>query len=180
VRIAGQRIDLAPHSCFACGTLNTHGLHLELHAGDGRCWVELSIPERFQGWEGIAHGGIVSTILDEVMAWAVVETDIWGVTARMSTEFKRPVPIGRPIRGEGRVTSTRRRIVEAEGVITDVATGEVLARSTATFVGAPDAKKAELKARYGFRVATVTADPPGETPDAVDTLLDPVVPGRNG
>ena len=57
-----QRIDerfaFEPHNCFACGTLNVHGLHLELHAGDDRCWVELSLPERFQGWDDIAHGGI--------------------------------------------------------------------------------------------------------------------------
>jgi acyl-CoA thioesterase FadM len=67
----------------------------------------------------------------------------------MSVEFKRPVPIGQPIHGEGRVTSVRRRIVETEGVLTD-ADGNLLARATATFVGAQDDKKAELKARYGF------------------------------
>jgi acyl-CoA thioesterase FadM len=67
----------------------------------------------------------------------------------MNLEFKKPVPIGRPIHGEGRVTGVRRRIVEAEGVLTDE-TGTVLARAEATFVGAPDERKAELKARYGF------------------------------
>ena len=97
VLIGGQRIALAPHNCFACGTLNVHGLQLELHAADGLCWVELELAERFQGWEGIAHGGIVCTLLDEVMAWAVVDHDMWGVTARMSVEFKKPVPLGRPI-----------------------------------------------------------------------------------
>ena len=111
VRIGGRRIEIAPHNCFACGTLNVHGLHLELHAGDDRCWVELSLPERFQGWDDIAHGGIVCTILDEVMAWALVESDSWGVTARMQVEFKRPVPIGRRIRGEGRVVEAKRRVV---------------------------------------------------------------------
>ena len=66
-------IGSRPHHCFACGTLNIHGLHLELHVEDGRCWTELTLPERFEGWEGIAHGGIVCTILDEVMAWALVD-----------------------------------------------------------------------------------------------------------
>jgi len=68
VRLGGRRIEVAPHNCFACGTLNVHGLHLELHAADDRCWVELTLPERFGGWDGIAHGGIVCTLLDEVMA----------------------------------------------------------------------------------------------------------------
>ena len=91
------------------------------------------------------------TILDEVMAWALVDHDLWGVTARMSVEFKRPVPIGRPIRAEGRVGRSRRRLVEAEGVVLDAVDGTELARRTATFVGAPEARKEELKARYGFR-----------------------------
>ncbi|HEY4751937.1 MAG TPA: PaaI family thioesterase [Candidatus Limnocylindrales bacterium] len=161
VRIAGRRVMLEPHNCFACGTLNAHGLHLALHAGDGRCWVDVTLDSRFEGWEGIAHGGIISTILDEVMAWAVVEHDLWGVTARISIEYKHPVPIGRPIHGEGRVTSVRRRIVETEGTLTDE-DGNLLARAEATFVGAPEDKKAELKARYGFVLVRddVTAAPP--------------------
>ncbi len=160
VRIGGRRIQLVPHNCFACGTLNVSGLQLVLHAGDDRCWTELVLPDRFQGWEGIAHGGIVSTILDEVMGWALIDHDLWGVTARMSVEFKRPVPIGRPIRAEGRVLSARRRLVEAEGILTDLAGGTLLASSKATFVGAPDSRKAELKARYGF-----TLVPEGDEPD---------------
>jgi uncharacterized protein (TIGR00369 family) len=158
VRIAGSRIALEPHGCFACGTLNVNGIGLQLHAGEDRCWAELALPDRFQGWEGMAHGGIVCTILDEVMAWALVDHDMWGVTARMNVEFKRPVPIGRLVRAEGRVAQVRRRIVEAEGVILDPADGTLLARATATFVGASEEKKRELKARYGFR----------DTPDSVD------------
>ena len=166
---------LEPHNCFACGSLNVHGLHLELHASDDTCWTELELDRRFEGWEGIAHGGIVCTILDEVMAWALVDHDLWGVTARMSVDFKRPVPIGRRIRGEGRVVDTRRRVVYAEGQITDVLDGTLLARAEATFVGATDSRKQELKERYGFRVAVegeaaatlgieASRDTGGETP----------------
>ncbi len=150
---------MTPHNCFACGTLNAHGLHLELHAGGDRCWVELSLPDRFEGWEGIAHGGIVCTLLDEVMAWALIDHDQWGVTARMSVDFKRPVPINRPIRAEGWVVSARRRLVEAEGVVLDAHDGTELAHGTATYVGASNSRKDELKARYGFRL--VDADTPG-------------------
>jgi uncharacterized protein (TIGR00369 family) len=167
VRIGGRRIEIAPHNCFACGTLNVHGMHLELHASEDVCWVELVLPERFEGWEGIAHGGIVCTLLDEVMAWALVDHDLWGVTARMSVEFKRPVPIGRLVRAEGRVVSVRRRLVEAEGVVLDAVDGTELARGTATFFGAPEARKEELKARYGFRLV----DEAPATPDSVDSVV---------
>ncbi len=165
VRVAGRRIVLTPHNCFACGSLNVHGLHLDLHAGNDRCWVELSLPDRFEGWEGIAHGGIVTTILDEVMAWALVDHDVWGVTARMSLEFRRPVRIGHPIRAEGRLVEARRRLVTAEGMILDAADGTLLARSEATYVGATDARKEALKARYEFQ--TVPDD--FATPDYVDS-----------
>lgn len=167
VRIGGQRIEFAPHHCFACGTLNTHGLQLELHAASDRCWVELTLADRFEGWEGVAHGGIVCTLLDEVMAWAVVDHDIWGVTARMNVDFRKPVPIGRPIRAEGRVTGVRRRIVNTEGVVLDPSDGTILARAEATYVGASEDRKTELKARYGFRLVPE----PVATPGPVDAPL---------
>jgi uncharacterized protein (TIGR00369 family) len=164
VRVGGSRIVLEPHNCFACGSLNTHGIQLALHAEDGRCWTELALDRRFEGWEGIAHGGIVCTILDEVMAWALVDNDNWGVTARMAVDFKRPVPIGRPIRAEGRVVDVRRRLVRAAGVLVDAEDGAVLARADGLYVAAPETRKQELKARYGFRLE------PDETPGGVDAV----------
>jgi uncharacterized protein (TIGR00369 family) len=159
IRVGGSRITFAPHNCFACGTLNAHGLQLELHAGEGVCWTELTLDRRFEGWEGIAHGGIVCTLLDEVMAWALVDHDLWGVTAKMSVEFKKTVPIGRPIRAEGRVAGVRRRLVDAEGVVIEPASGQVLARAEATYFGAPESRKQELKERYAFRLEPETGLP---------------------
>ena len=146
-----ERFAFEPHHCFACGTLNTHGLHLDLHVDGERCWVDLELPSRFQGWDEIAHGGIVATILDEVMAWSLVDRDHWGVTARLAVDFKRPVPLERPIHAEGWVTEARRRLVSTAGRMTNPATGELLATAQATYVAAPEARKAELKARYGYR-----------------------------
>lgn len=150
--LGGRRIRYAPHGCFACGELNEHGLHMALHAQDDRCWSEITLDDRFQGWEGIAHGGILSTILDEVMAWTLVSQDSWGVTARMTVTYHRPVPVGRAIRAEGRVMESRRRVSRTAAEITDAATGELLASAEATYVAAPEARRAELKARYQFRL----------------------------
>ena len=150
-----QRIDerfaFEPHNCFACGTLNTGGLHLDLHVDGERCWTDLEIPERFQGWDQIAHGGIVATILDEVMAWSLVDADNWGLTARLSVAFKRPVPLGRPIHAEGWITESRRRVVTTAGRMVAGGTGEVLATAEALYVAATDDRKRELKERYGYR-----------------------------
>jgi acyl dehydratase len=146
-----EEIVFDPHHCFACGSLNVHGLHLDLHFAGERCWTELAIPGRFQGWDGIAHGGIVSTILDEVMAWSLVDHDNWGLTARLSVEFKRPVPLERPIRAEGWVTDARRRVIHAAAHIVESESGTVLATAEATYVAAPEDRKQELKERYGYR-----------------------------
>lgn len=155
----GMTIEVAPHHCFACGALNEHGIHLDLHVDGDRCWTELVLADRFQGWDGIAHGGIICTILDEVMAWSLAATDNWGLTARMSVDFKRPVRLGVPIRGEGWITNVRRRLVETAARIVDPASGELLATATATYVAADAARKAELQARYRFRLTPAIATP---------------------
>lgn len=159
IRIGGRRVEIAPHRCFACGSLNAGGLQLELHSAAGRCWTELTVPERFQGWDGIAHGGIVATVIDEVMAWSVIEQDNWGLTARLSVEYKRPVPVGSLIRGEGWVVRARRRLVETGARVIDVETGGIVATAEGLYVAAPEDRKRELKERYAFRLAD--DGPPG-------------------
>jgi hypothetical protein len=133
--LAGYQFE--PHRCFACGELNEHGLRLQLHADADGCWTELTLDERFQGWESVAHGGIVATILDEVMAWSVIGRGTWGVTARLNLSFRKPIATGRPIRTEGRVL--------------DAETGAVLATGEGTFMAAPPDQLDVLKARYRLR-----------------------------
>ena len=152
------RFELRPHNCFACGSLNTHGLHLMLHVEHGRASTELTLDRSFEGWDGIAHGGIICTILDEVMAWSLVGSDNWGVTARMTVDFKRPVPIGRPLRAEGSVTRERRRLVETVSQLVDAESGEVFATGNGVYMAADPERKAELRERYGFRSVEGDAD----------------------
>ena len=159
VRATGSTFEFSPHNCFACGTLNSHGMQLDLHIEPGRCWTELSLEPRFEAREGIAHGGIVCTVLDEVMAWSLVGADNWGVTAKLSVDFKRPIRVGQPIRAEGWVTKERRRLVATSGTVVDTTDGTVLATSHALYVAASDERKRELQARYGFRTRADTPEP---------------------
>ena len=117
------RFEFAEHNCFACGTLNAGGLGLVLHIEPGRSWCDATLDSRFEGWERVIHGGILCTILDEVMAWALVGEDNWGVTARMAVDFRRPILVGMPIHAEGWITRSRRRVVDTAGRIVDSATG---------------------------------------------------------
>jgi acyl-coenzyme A thioesterase PaaI-like protein len=122
-----------------------------------RCWTELVLADRFQGWDGIAHGGIVCTILDEVMAWSLAATDNWGLTARLGVDFKKPVQLGTRIRAEGWVTANRRRIIQTASRLVDPTTGELLATGDATYVAAGAERKRELQARYRIRLAPAAA-----------------------
>ena len=143
----GSTIRVRAARCFACGELNEHGLHLDLHVDGDRCWTELALPDRFQGWDGIAHGGIVCTILDEVMAWSVIGTRQLG--------RHRPAERRLQAAGPARPADPRRRlghrdaparVVETAGRIVDAATGEVLATAEAMYVAA-DAEQPSASSR---------------------------------
>ena len=156
------RFEFEPHNCFACGSLNANGLQLDLHVEPGRCWTAFTLDRRFEGWEGIAHGGILCTILDEVMAWALVGEDNWGVTARMNVAFRRPVEVGRTVRAEGWITEARRRVVDTAARIVEADTGDELATATGVYVAASPERKRYLRERYAFRPAA------SESPVPVD------------
>jgi acyl-coenzyme A thioesterase PaaI-like protein len=144
------RFEIAPHHCFACGTLNASGMGLILHVEPRRAWTDVTLEQRFQGWDDIAHGGILCAVLDEVMAWSLVAEDNWGLTARMAVEFRKPVEIGQPIRAEGWVTRSRRRIVDTAAHIVDARTGQELVTATGVYVAADEARKRQLRERYAY------------------------------
>jgi uncharacterized protein (TIGR00369 family) len=93
----------------------------------------LTLPERFQGWQGIAHGGIVAMLLDEGMAYAAATRGHLGVTAELKMRFRAPVPLGSPLLVRGRVEWQRSNVL---GVSSDVldAGGTVLAAGQGRFV----------------------------------------------
>ena len=157
------RFEVAPHSCFACGELNAVGLRLVLHVQGDTCWTETTLASDFQGWEGITHGGIIATILDEVMGWALASADSWGYTARLTIEYRHPAPIGRRVRAEGLLVERRRRLLTTRARLVDAETGELLATADALYVAAPPDRKQALKDRYRFRLVR-DGDTPSEAP----------------
>jgi acyl-coenzyme A thioesterase PaaI-like protein len=162
-----------PHGCFACGDVNDIGLHLQIRPMPGGAWAELTLAEHFQGWGGVVHGGILATILDDVMSWSLTELDFWGMTVRLDIRFRKPALTGRRLRAEGRLVENRRRIVKTFGRIIDVATGDELATAEATFVAVGEAQKQILQARYGDlaqrrKALMRTAVSPAETSAAAE------------
>jgi acyl-coenzyme A thioesterase PaaI-like protein len=118
--------------CIGCGADNPHGLHLEF-AWDGDVMVSAWTPRpEHQGWQGFAHGGMLSLVLDEVMAQAVNRSGVLAPTAEMTVRFRRPAPIGGPLR----LTATRpdgRRLLTCRAEARD-ADGALIAEATGKFL----------------------------------------------
>lgn len=148
--------EITDHRCFGCGRLNEHGLRLELHpdpAGDG-VYAHFVPPPRTEGYTGMVHGGIITTVLDEVMAWSLARHRIWAVTGQLTTRYRKPIVLGEATTATGYLLRDRGRGIEMRGEIRRDRDGVLLADATATFIRVPAAQAAEWQARYGsFRGA---------------------------
>ena len=97
--------------CFACGPANPDGLQLKFSYTPKRHFVKcvLRLDKRFQGATGFAHGGIIATLLDEVMAKSNGLGGTRAVTLRLETRYRKMVPIQRELHLTGWRTSKRGR-----------------------------------------------------------------------
>lgn len=121
-------------NCFACGPDNPIGMHLRFEpAGSDDVRAGVTLASHYQGWRGIAHGGIVMALLDEAMAHAAGFAGHRGVTASVNVRFRKPVPLERPLEVRGRVTGRRRNVLGVEAEILD-ADGTLLVRGEGNFV----------------------------------------------
>jgi uncharacterized protein (TIGR00369 family) len=120
--------------CFCCGPDNEHGLHLAIaYPVKGTAEAALLVDARFAGWKGITHGGLLATVLDELMAHACISTGAMAVTAEMTTRFHKAVPVGSRVRITGAVTAERGRVITTEGKLFD-GEGTLAAEATARFI----------------------------------------------
>ncbi len=109
--------------CFGCGPANATGLHLEFLLAEDKSVVCLvMVPEAFEGHPGYLHGGIIATLLDEIMSKSVRARGFTSMTRHMEVDYRRPVPScalirleGRVVRSEGRKHWTEAKILDAEG-----------------------------------------------------------------
>jgi acyl-coenzyme A thioesterase PaaI-like protein len=126
---------LQGYNCFACGTANPIGLNLQFYNFGNEVCSEITLGKNHEGWENIAHGGIVSTLLDEVMSWTIMYfKKIFLVTRKMDIKYIRPVLIGIPLTVKGKVLDDSEfPKIKARAEIRDNE-GHLLVRSRAEFV----------------------------------------------
>ena len=130
-----QKFETADN-CFVCGGNNPGGLRLRFEIDRQKQTLKTTFVAGpvFQGYDGVVHGGILSTLLDEAMAKLAYELGYNAVTASLEIRFKRPAPILKPLSVFGEITEARGRLVKArasilgeDGAILAVATS-ILAR----------------------------------------------------
>lgn len=92
------------HNCFACSSRNTYGLQMKIFSDGQVVCSWLTLPEYVAGWSNVVHGGITSTILDEIMGWAgLYLLQQVTLTKNMSIEFIKALNVGDKIRAQGKV-----------------------------------------------------------------------------
>ncbi|MFH1633472.1 MAG: PaaI family thioesterase [Chloroflexota bacterium] len=126
--------------CFVCGLENPVGLKLAFYeTAPGEVTVNYIVPDHFQGYPDVVHGGIVASLVDEVLGRVHIGCDPENArfmyTARLSIQYRKPVPVGKPIKIVGHAVKTKRHtatstaeiygpddelLVEAEALLVDV------------------------------------------------------------
>jgi len=129
--------------CFGCGGANDAGMKLTFEQDNGKRRIvgRFVLGERYQGGGGMAHGGIIATLLDEVMGKVCRFREVRAVTAELNVEYLKPVNVENEIVVEGWETEQKGRNLFHVGEIRNLA-GDVLARGKGRFVIIVEAKKA--------------------------------------
>src|SRR6201997_477548 len=131
------------NNCFGCGGANGAGMKLafDLLVDERKTRGKFLLGARYGGGAGFAHGGIIALLLDEAMGKISKLTDERAVTAELTVEYKKPVPVTEEILIEGWQESEKGRNRFRIGEIRDAA-GNLLARGRGRFVvigGPPNA-----------------------------------------
>lgn len=135
----GSKIPSHFGHCFGCGDLHPTGLHIVAHVGEGaEISAQFTVTENHQGAPGLAHGGLLSLAFDEALGKLMWLIRSPAVTARLETDFIKPVPMGETLYMTARITGqvNRKVYTEAEGRLGGP-DGEVAVRSAALYVIVP-------------------------------------------
>ncbi|MEZ5176222.1 MAG: PaaI family thioesterase [Acidimicrobiia bacterium] len=130
--IAALRREYA--RCFGCGADNAIGLHLDGFTVDnGTVTVPFVPRQEFSGFDGILHGGVIATALDEIAAWAAMLTEgVFVFTANLDIRFRRKAETSATFLLTGRVIERRGKRLSIEGAM---ATGGItVAEASGLFV----------------------------------------------
>ena len=129
------------HSCFVCGESNKLGLQLRFRTNGQIVETEFTPRVEHVGFQDVVHGGLVATVLDEIMVWAcAVQTKKFGYCAEMTVRFQAPLRPGQIAKATAELVANRKgKVLEACAELRDEA-GRLLASATGKYLPlkAPD------------------------------------------
>ena len=109
-------------NCFVCGRNNPRGLYMSFYDnGDNEVYSQFTVPDLYQSYPGIVHGGVVAAMLDEVVARVSMIKDHhhFMMSVKLEVKYRHPVPTETPLRIVGRIVRLRGRLGKAVGEILD-------------------------------------------------------------
>lgn len=119
--------------CFACGEENPIGLRLKFDFDGEKIFTKKILPREFQGYEGTAHGGILSTMLDETMCKFIdAKYHERAVTGRLEVRYKFPTPVEQELKISAWEETQRKNIISMRATV-ETADGVVTAEAAAKF-----------------------------------------------
>lgn len=118
--------------CWGCGPDAQEGLELHPYLDGNEVAAELTFAPRFEGGPGTVHGGAIAAFMDDLLGYVPVVFGSPGVTAKLDTHFRNPVPLGVAVNGRAWMSDVEGRKMWAEGTIE--ADGVVLVEASALFL----------------------------------------------
>lgn len=119
--------------CFVCGSNNPVGFRAKLYTDGEMAWTEVTPPVQFQGFNGVLHGGMVSSLLDETLWYALYCKGFVTLTVDLSVRLRKSAPPGRPLRVEAQMADRDRRFLVAQGRLIGL-DGELYATAQGRFL----------------------------------------------
>ncbi len=146
--LGGMEEVLKYKHCFVCGDEHPTGLKAKFLYDGEKVITEITADRQFEGYAGIYHGGIISTLLDEVMIKAILAEKKYAVTAELTVRYHRPVRVGDHVKFHGRVTEQKGRmyITAGEAFSDD---GRPFATATGKYIEAKPSLRNELLKSVG-------------------------------
>ena len=106
--------------CFVCGRKNPTGLYMQFYDnGKDEVCSDYTVASRYQSYPGIVHGGILASMLDEVVGRVAIIGDHhhFMVSVRLQVLYRHPVPVETPLKIKGRIVRLSGRLGKAQGEI---------------------------------------------------------------
>jgi len=129
-----NELDNEANNCFVCGPGNPIGLKLVFRIEDDVCRSEFTPSDIHCGYGGVTHGGIIFSVLDDVMANWIYLQGIKAFTAKCDIRYKDALPTGTAVRLEGRCIKQRGRLVVMEGKMIRQDNNETVAETLGSFM----------------------------------------------